>query len=149
MSGGGDRDETGGGAGGDGNGHGGGDRDTSRNEYLLGAVGALVILLVLAFLGYQAVVVRDGVPRLEVTAAVAERVGEGWVVPVEVVNEGGQTVEQVHVTGVLSRDGEEVQQATATFAYLAPSSEQSGALLFSEDPTDGTLEIRPAAYTLP
>lgn len=42
----------------------------------------------------------------------------------------------------------EVQQATATFPYLAPGSRQSGALLFSADPTDGRLEIRPAAYTL-
>ncbi|MCZ2821141.1 hypothetical protein O2V63_12430 [Modestobacter sp. VKM Ac-2977] len=125
------------------------DGDTSRGEYLLGAVGAVVVLLVLAFLGYQAVVVRDGAPRLAVTAAVAEQVGEGWVVPVEVVNEGGGTAEQVEVVGVLTRDGRDVQRATATFSYLAPNSRQSGALLFSEDPTDGRLEVRPAAYTLP
>lgn len=125
------------------------DGDTSRGEYLLGALGAVVVLLVLAFLVYQAVVVRDGDPRLVVTAAVAQPVDDGWVVPIEVVNEGGTTAEQVEVTGVLSREGREVQEATVTFAYLAPDSRQSGALLFSEDPTDGRLEIRPAAYTVP
>jgi uncharacterized protein (TIGR02588 family) len=124
------------------------DGDTSRGEYLLGALGVVVVLLVLAFLVHQAVV-RDGGPQLSVTAAAAQQVEGGWAVPVEVVNEGGQTAEQVEVTGVLTRDGSEVQQATATFSYLAPSSRQSGALLFSEDPTDGRLEIRPAAYTLP
>lgn len=125
------------------------DGDTSRGEYLLGALGAVVVLLVLAFLVYQAVAVRGGDPRLEVTVAVAQRVGDGWVVPVEVVNEGGSTAEQIEVTGVLSRAGSEVEEATMTFAYLAPDSRQSGALLFSEDPTDGRLEIRPAAYTMP
>ncbi|MCZ2826787.1 MULTISPECIES: hypothetical protein [unclassified Modestobacter] len=125
------------------------DGDTSRGEYLLGALGAVVVLLVLAFLAHQAVVVRDGGPQLSVTVTEAQQVEGGWAVPVEVVNEGGQTAEQVEVTGVLSRDGSEVQQATATFSYLAPGSLQSGALLFSADPTDGRLEIRPAAYTLP
>ncbi|MCZ2813727.1 hypothetical protein O2W15_20040 [Modestobacter sp. VKM Ac-2979] len=125
------------------------DSDTSRGEYLLGALGAVVVLLVLAFLVHQAVVVRDGGPQLSVTAAAAQQVEGGWAVPIEVVNEGGQTAEQVEVTGVLTRDGSEVQQATATFSYLAPDSRQSGALLFSEDPTDGRLEIRPAAYALP
>ena len=53
------------------------------------------------------------------------------------------------MTGVLERDGEEVQEATATIDYVPPRSRQSGVLLFSEDPATGTLEVRPAGYTVP
>ncbi|MGY2081003.1 hypothetical protein [Modestobacter sp. SYSU DS0657] len=123
--------------------------ETSRGEYALGALGALVVLLVLGFLVHQAVFVRDSGPRLSVTTSVAEQVGDGWAVPFEVVNDGGTTAEQVQVTGVLTRDGEEVQQATATIDYVAPHSRQSGALLFSVDPGSGSLEVRPTAYTTP
>ncbi|MGY1751243.1 hypothetical protein [Modestobacter sp. SYSU DS0511] len=123
--------------------------ETSRGEYALGALGALVVLLVLGFLVHQAVFVRDSGPRLSVTTSAIEQAGDGWAVPFEVVNDGGTTAEQVQVTGVLSRDGEEVQQATATIDYVAPHSRQSGALLFSVDPGSGTLEVRPAAYTTP
>ncbi|OMQ15500.1 hypothetical protein A7K94_0208985 [Modestobacter sp. VKM Ac-2676] len=129
----------------------GGDAEdgTSRGEYVLGALGALVVLLVLGFLVHQAVFVRDSGPRLSVTSSAVQAAAGGWSVPFEVRNEGGTTAEQVQVTGVLSRDGEEVQQATATIDYVAPHSRQSGALLFSVDPGSGTLEIRPAAYTTP
>ncbi|MGY1844570.1 hypothetical protein [Modestobacter sp. SYSU DS0875] len=122
---------------------------TSRGEYALGACGALVVLLVLGFLVHQAVVVRDSGPRLSVATSAVEQVDGGWAVPFEVLNDGGTTAEQVQVTGVLSRDGQDVQQATATIDYVAPHSRQSGALLFSVDPGSGTLEVRPAAYTTP
>lgn len=138
MSGADDRDQTG-----------ATDGDTSRGEYLLGALGAVVVLLVLAFLVHQAVFVRDTGPRLSVTSSAAEPVDGGWSVPFELLNEGGATAEQVQVTGVVSRGGEEVQSATATIDYVAPHSRQAGALLFSVDPGTGTLEIRPTAYTSP
>ncbi|MGY5882671.1 hypothetical protein [Modestobacter lacusdianchii] len=123
--------------------------ETSRGEYALGVLGALIVLLVLGFLVHQAVVVRDSDPELSVTTAPAEPVDGGWSVAFEVRNDGGTTAEQVQVTGVLERDGEEVQEATATIAYVPPHSRQSGALLFTVDPGTGSLEVRPAAYTLP
>ncbi|WP_222195445.1 hypothetical protein [Modestobacter italicus] len=123
--------------------------ETSRGEYALGVLGALIVLLVLGFLAHQAVVVRDGDPQLSVTSATAEPVDDGWSVPFEVHNSGGTTAEEVQVTGVLERDGEELQEATATIAYVPPRSRQSGALLFSVDPGTGTLQVRPTAYTLP
>ncbi|MGY1857264.1 hypothetical protein [Modestobacter sp. SYSU DS0290] len=122
---------------------------TSRGEYALGWLGALVVLLVSGFLVHQAVVVRDGGPRLSVTASAAEQVPGGWTVPFEIRNDGGSTAGQVQVTGVLSRHGEVVEQATATIDYVPPGSRESGALLFSVDPGSGTLVVRPSAYTAP
>ncbi|GAB3351101.1 TIGR02588 family protein [Modestobacter lapidis] len=122
---------------------------TSTGEYVLGGLGGLLVLLLLGFLIYQAAVVRDTGPELSVTVTGVETAGNGWSVHYRIANTGGQTAVQVQVTGVLSRDGTEVEESSATVDYVPPGSRRSGALLFSEDPGSGDLQVRPSGYSLP
>ncbi|MGY1723461.1 hypothetical protein [Blastococcus sp. SYSU DS0533] len=122
---------------------------TTPGEYALGALGGLLVVLLLGFLTYQAVAVRESDPVLSVSVGSIGAAGDGYAVHFEVTNSGGRTAEQVQVSGSLTRDGSEVEQASTSVPYLPPNSRHSGALLFSEDPRDGRLEVRPAGYVAP
>ncbi|RZU31066.1 hypothetical protein [Blastococcus saxobsidens] len=122
---------------------------TTPGEYVLGALGGLVVLLLLGFLTYQAVAVRESDPALSVSVTSIEAAGDGYAVHFELRNSGGRTAEQVQISGTLTRDGAEVGQASTSIPYLPPNSRHSGALLFSEDPRDGRLQVRPAGFVTP
>ncbi|MGY2067851.1 TIGR02588 family protein [Blastococcus sp. SYSU DS0619] len=122
---------------------------TTAGEYALGALGGLLVLVLLGFLTYQAIAVRGSEPELSVTVTGVEPRGDGWAVDFRVENHGGRTAEQLEVSGSLSRDGREVEEASTTIAYVPPESRRSGALLFAEDPRDGRLEVRPSGYASP
>ncbi|MDK3255780.1 hypothetical protein [Blastococcus capsensis] len=127
----------------------GGKERTTGGEYALGALGGLLVVLLLGFLTYQAVAVRESGAELSVTVTSVEPSGDGYAVHFRVVNTGGRTAEQVQVSGTLSQNGSEVEQSTATVAYVPPESWRVGALLFSEDPGTGRLQVGPSGYTAP
>lgn len=94
----------------------GGDGSTTgRAELLVGALGGLLVLAALLFLGYQAVAVRDAGPELHaaVERVTTDRSGQ-HVVHFSVANDGGVTAEAVRVVGELRRDGELVEQVSNT-----------------------------------
>jgi uncharacterized protein (TIGR02588 family) len=122
---------------------------TTAGEYALGALGGLLVLVLLGFLTYQAVIDEGGDPEIAVAVTAVEPRGEGWAVSFRVENRGGLTAERLEVSGSLTLGGGEVEQSSAMIAYVPPDSWRSGALLFSEDPRDGRLEVRPAGYASP
>lgn len=122
---------------------------TAPGEYVLGALGGLLIVALLAFLGYQVLAVREGGPELAVTVTSIEPAPAGYAVQFRVVNTGGETAEAVEVSGTLSQGGRQLEQSTATVAYVPPDSRRDGTLLFSADPTEAELTVGPSGYVLP
>ncbi|MGY2075894.1 TIGR02588 family protein [Blastococcus sp. SYSU DS0828] len=122
---------------------------TTAGEYVLGALGGLLVVALLGFLAQQAVTGRGADPALSVTVTAVEPRGDGYAVHFRVENSGGRTAAQVQVSGALSRDGRKAEQASAVVDYVPPDSRRDGALLFSEDPRDGRLELRPSGYAAP
>ncbi|MGY1717668.1 hypothetical protein ACI8AG_01280 [Blastococcus sp. SYSU DS0552] len=61
-------------------------------------------------------------------------------------NDGRTTAETVQLGGQLSRDGRQVEQASATIAYVPPESRREAVLVFSNDPRDGELTVGPEGY---
>jgi uncharacterized protein (TIGR02588 family) len=120
----------------------------TRGEYVFGAVGLLLVLALLAFLGYQALGARQGGPELTATVTGVDPVAGGWEVRIVVENTGGAAVGQVEVTGTLESGGT-TEEATATLDYVPARSNRAGALLFTADPRSGRLEVRPVGYALP
>ncbi|SFF82784.1 hypothetical protein [Blastococcus tunisiensis] len=123
--------------------------DASRGEYLLGGLGSVLIVALLAFLTYQALTPRESGPELTVTVTSIEPAPAGHAVHFRVLNSGGRTAEQVHVSGTLTRGGQQVGESTATVAYVPPESRRDGVLLFSRDPRDGDLAVAATGYVLP
>jgi uncharacterized protein (TIGR02588 family) len=122
---------------------------TTAGEYALGALGGLLVLVLLGFLLQQVVTGRGSAPELAVTVTAVEPRGDGWEVAFRVENSGGRTAVELEVSGSLTQDGREVEESSATIAYVPPDSRRGGVLLFSEDPRDGRLEVRPAGYASP
>lgn len=122
---------------------------TTPGEYVVGALGGLVVLALLAFLAYQALVVRETGPELAVTVTAVEPAPAGYAVHFEIVNDGGRTAEQVQLSGTLTRGGRQVEQSSAVVAYVPAESRRDGVLVFSEDPRDGDLDVHPSGYVLP
>jgi uncharacterized protein (TIGR02588 family) len=120
--------------------------DTSAAEYVVGALGGLLVLLLIAFLAYQAVAVRESGPDLTVEVTAVEEVGAGYQVHLTVTNDGGTTAETVHLGGSLTRDGEQVGGASASVAYVPPESRRDAVLVFSTDPRDGELTVGVEGY---
>lgn len=116
---------------------------TSPGEYVVGALGALLVLLLVGFLGYQAIVARETGPELSVAVTGVELAPAGYAVHFELVNSGGETAEAVQLGGALVRRGRPVEQASTTVDYVPPDSVRAGALLFSIDPRTAQLQIRP------
>jgi uncharacterized protein (TIGR02588 family) len=116
---------------------------TAGGEY---ALGALLVVLLVAFLGYQAVAVRESGPEPFVEVTEVEQAGAGFAVHVRVGNDGGTTAEAVHLSGELLRDGRQVDQASASISYVPPESRRDAVLVFSEDPRTGQLTVGPVGY---
>ena len=122
---------------------------TGWAELTVGALGGLVVALLLLFLGYQALAVRDEPVRLRAAVVAVERTPQQHVVHFEVINDGGVTAEAVHVVGKLIDAGAVVEQVSSTVDYVPAGSARRGALLFTRDPRDHALLVRASSYNLP
>ena len=123
---------------------------STRAELVVGALGALLVLAALVFLGYQAVLVREDDAALRTAVTRVEVAPPSQhVVHFEVTNDGGVTAEAVRVVGELRRGGRTVEEVWATLPYVPVESRRSGALVFDEDPASGTLAVRATSYHRP
>lgn len=118
-------------------------------EFLVGVVSGVLLVSVLGFLGYQAVTVRDGPPALRTRVApVSDADQPPYVFEVQVRNTGGQTAQAVQITGQLTRDDRQVEQASATVRYIPPHSHRDVSLLFDTDPKTAAVSVKAAGYAL-
>jgi uncharacterized protein (TIGR02588 family) len=122
---------------------------SSPGELALGVLGGLVTLVLLGFLAYQALAVREAAPRLGVEVVAIEPAPPGFVARVQVRNDGGQNAQTVHISGTVSSGGAVTEEATATIDYVAPNSSDEVALVFGVEPGSGDLDVRVTGYALP
>ena len=106
---------------------------TSPGEWVLGVLGGLVAVALLAFLGQQALA-RDDPPQLDVVVTEVRRTSGEFVVTMRVENSGGATAEAVAVSGEVRRDGSTVASASATLPYVPADSHRTASLVFDVDP---------------
>jgi uncharacterized protein (TIGR02588 family) len=117
-------------------------------EYVVGVLGALVVLGAIGVMLFEGATRRDSPPDLRVAVDSVMRIGEGWLVEVRVSNEGGATAAQVNVEGEL-RATEPPETSGATIDYVPAESFRRAGLIFSEDPRGKELELRVTGYDLP
>lgn len=121
----------------------------SAAEWAVGVLGAVVLIAVLGFLAYQAAAVRDGPPSLRPAVIQIDEQGPPYVVTVRVHNGGGQTAEDVQISGELTSGDTTVEQASATARYVPPHSRRTVLLVFRTDPDTEMLNVKAAGYGLP
>lgn len=121
----------------------------SWSEQAAGALGLMLLLSVLGFLGYKEVTTQYTPADVTVHVETIESSSSGYLVQIAANNHGEQSAAGVRIRGVL-QDGEAtVETAHITFQYVPPGSERKGGLYFSHDPRSLTLSVRAEGYERP
>ena len=113
---------------------------------------AIGLVLVLATLGY---LVRESIADEGKPPDVVVRLGEprpsesGYLVPVEVANDGPTTAEDVLVPIFLEMPDGRREEAELSIAFLPRDSKRHGWVSFRGDPRGGTLSLGAIAFEVP
>lgn len=122
---------------------------TSPLEWAVAAVSALVVLVLVGFLLYEALGEAPTPPDVRVTATAVRALEGGHLVEFDATNRGETTAARVEVEGTLRRGGATVESASATLDYVPAAGTRRGGLYFSEDPRGHALELRARGYARP
>ncbi len=119
-------------------------------EWAVFGVGLVLVACTLGFLIYDgASSAGDVPPDVKVLLGATEQRGEQFVVPVTVVNEGGQTAEGVTVEVSLERDGSPPERGEFAVAFLPRGGSREGFVTFRTDPRTARLVPRVLGYEKP
>jgi uncharacterized protein (TIGR02588 family) len=125
---------------------------TARSDAQTRWLAALGVIFVL---GSFAMLIRESFSEKQPVADIAVRVDEilpsahGFLVSLRIANAGEATAASLVVEGVLTRSGTTTETSMVTVDYVAAGSERDAALLFSNDPRQGDLVVRPKGYIEP
>ena len=122
-------------------------------EWTVFAVGLLLLLATSGYLVVQSL--RHG----HQPAALTVTLGEPWepagvdpphfIVPITVINDGGQTAAEVDIEVMLVDGDKAIERRELTFAFVPHLSSRSGALTFEHRPEPGQLKGRVLGYLEP
>jgi uncharacterized protein (TIGR02588 family) len=123
----------------------------STAERITTAISVLLIAALAGAILYEGYATGQSEPaRLEVTVLEAEieQRGDDFYIPIEILNDGDQTVEEVTVSIEL-RDGEEVvDDAETVIATLGEAETITAMLVVADDPTGLTIEAGVVTYQI-
>jgi uncharacterized protein (TIGR02588 family) len=118
-------------------------------EWLVAALGALLVGGAIAFLVYHSTT-RDQIPPdIRVEAEQVLELAHGYVVQFRALNEGGSAAAQVTIEGELVGPDGATERGETVLDYLPPRSDRAGGLLFTSDPRQGELRLRATGYANP
>lgn len=123
---------------------GGRGQETPALEWVAAGLGALIALIMLGTISWQALAGRDDpVPLLVVRVESVTAAGSDHVATVAVSNVSGRTAASVHLEG---KTGE--QTSSAVIDYVPGNGEAKAALIFA-DPPPGPIAVRVTGYEHP
>jgi uncharacterized protein (TIGR02588 family) len=118
-------------------------------EWLVAAMGGLLVAATIAYLVYQALWRDEAPPDVRLTAERVLPLRQGYLVQFRAANEGGQAAAQLMVEGELMGPEGVVETGEATLDYLPPNSYREGGLFFTQDPRRLELHLRAKGYAVP
>ena len=121
----------------------------NRLEWSVFAGSAIVVVAVLAYLGWCAIHDRDTPPDLRIFTGTPIASTNSYRVPVVVRNDGESTAESVHIEVLLLRGAEEIERADLELPFVPRQSEREGWVTFHHDPRCCTLQSRAVGYETP
>jgi uncharacterized protein (TIGR02588 family) len=118
-------------------------------EWAVFAASALLIAVVLGTLVYFELTRPETPPELVVRTLGARVTASGFVVRVEVKNQGGEAAANARIAVELTGPGVPSEHGEITFAMVPRGSVRSGEVIFTRDPAAGTLRARVMGYERP
>ena len=118
-------------------------------EWVTGAVSAVVVLLVIIWIGKDALMDRDASPNLDASLVQVEARSDGFQVLFEVRNSSSRTASQVTVRGEVLENSKPLETAETVIDYVPGKSKAKAGLIFQNDPEGKTISIRAISFTDP
>lgn len=119
-------------------------------EWVIGGISAVLILMLVFYLGYHATTTQGRAPDFVATVGKLGKAGELFHVDVTVTNAGGETAAGVVLQATLEAEGETVETVQIQFDYLPAGSTRRGAFMFRNDPSRADdLRLEVLGYTDP
>jgi uncharacterized protein (TIGR02588 family) len=118
-------------------------------EWIVGALGAVLVGGAIAFLVYHALTRDRTPPDVRVVAQRVLDLQNGYLVQFRAFNQGGSAAAQLTIEGELAGPDGSTEVSEAVLDYLPPRSDREGGLVFSRDPRAGQLSLRAKGYARP
>lgn len=118
-------------------------------EWSVFGFSVIVIGIAVALLVDDALSSAGKRPDLHVETGAPVRSSDGYMVPVVVSNRGDETAEQARIKIALTLDGEAVESAELTIAFVPRKSERQGSVVFRRDPRCCVVAASTVAYEKP
>ena len=118
-------------------------------EWLTAILGFVIVATVISFLIYEAIILDEVPPLLEVTVTEIRELDDTYLVLYEVYNRGTMTAASVNIEGLLLEGEQSIETSNSTLSYVPSKSVRSGGLYFSENPADFSLEVQATGYEQP
>jgi len=122
----------------------------NRVEWVVFAVGLVLVASALAYLVYDGATMGSDPPSIEVRLGTPEQRAHNFIVPVTVMNHGDETAEGVTVEVTMeSGEGVEAARGELTIAFLPRRATREGFVTFRQDPRAARLNARVLGYEKP
>lgn len=118
-------------------------------EWIIASIGLALVVGAVTFMVYQAIKGDSSPPDISLHVKSISRIGNGYVVTIRAMNNGGSTAAGLMVEGELRHALETVETSGATISYVPPHSERIGGLFFTKDPRQFELHLRAKGYEAP
>ena len=122
---------------------------TPISEWIVAGVGLILVVGMVGFLMYQAVMETPSSPDVTVQVESVITLRSGYLVKIKITNYGDATAEGLIVEGELKKGEEQIELSHTEIDYAPAHAEKQGGLFFSQDPRQGELRVRALGYEEP
>lgn len=121
----------------------------SPAEWLVAAIGLVLVLASLGYLAWHGLLERADPPRPEVRVLDVQAQEGRFLVRVRVHNRGRATAAKLRVTAQLRRGDQVVEDRDVEFDYLPGESSREAGIFFERDPHRFEMVVTPASFQQP
>ena len=118
-------------------------------EWLVAAVGLVLVLGSVGFMLYQAFDREQAPPNVTVHVDSVLALDSAYLLQFRAINRGEEAAAGVTIEGELKSDTGAVETGQVTVDYIPSQSERRGGLFFREDPRRFRVEVRATGYQRP
>lgn len=118
-------------------------------EWIVAGVGVILVVGSFGFLGYEAFRGQTSHPDIVVQVDAILPIHAGYVVQINILNQGDATAATLKIEGVLLRGTKQIEMSETTLDYVPAHSQRKGGLFFASDPRRVTLQLRAKGYEEP
>ena len=123
---------------------------SSSLEWVTAIIGGIIAVGLLGLIAWEAIGGGDRGPAVvELRVERVTATAGGYVVEVEARNRGTRTAAGLEIEGTLRAGGETFETSRAVLDYLPGNSRRALGLIFTRDPAEHQLEVRPTGYEDP